>query len=80
MTEALRRIIVQNPTTGCLVITDVQVSGESIYPAMRAELLESGRLEDPDDCLTLMPGESFQIADLGPQTSVVTVLWEEHPL
>lgn len=71
-----RHLVVQNPTLACLVITDVQVGGTSIYPALRAELVASGKLEDGDDCVTLLPGESFHVQHALEQSDV-TIMWEE---
>ena len=44
-----------------MTVTDVKVAGVSVFADIRHELLKMGRLEDADDELTLLPGESLMV-------------------
>ena len=50
-----------NSRPGLMLITDVRVGGVSVFATIRADLLRSGQLEDPDDVFTLLPGESLSV-------------------
>ena len=50
-----------NARSGPIIITDVKIAWVSVYALVRAELLKSGRLEDADDDLTLLPGDSLLV-------------------
>ncbi len=60
-----------------ILVTDITMAGVSLYAAMRAGLIHTGRLEDAEDELTLLPGETLQIAIDPTATQVVEMHWME---
>lgn len=51
-----------NSTSGLIIITDVKIAGKSIIGELREQSLRSGKLEDDEDDITLLPNEAMTFA------------------
>lgn len=55
-------VVLVNSLPRLMTVTDVKIAGVSVIDVLRRQLLTDGRLEDPDDAITLLPGESLAVA------------------
>lgn len=51
-----------NPTDRVWRVSDLTLRGVSVLAKVRAEWLVSGRLEDADDAITILPGERLDLS------------------
>ena len=63
-------MIIVNTLPVCIVLIDVTLAGRSLLPEIHRALLQSGKLEDKDDGLTLLPGDVLEL-------NADTVFWIE---
>ena len=57
----MARVVLVNSLPRLMTVTDVRIAGVSVIDVLRAQLLEIGQLEDPDDAITLLPGEALHV-------------------
>ncbi len=68
----------RNALTVPIRVLDVTLNGVSVLAAARQEWLRTGRLEDAEDDLTVLPGESLAVGEPDPQAvEHWTWLWLE---
>ena len=73
-------ICLKNPLSRLMVVTEIKVAGVSVLADVRSALLTTGRLEDPEDDLTLLPGEALTV-NVGPDETptLYELAWTEQP-
>ena len=58
---SVARLTLVNPTACRIEITAVRLKDQDVLTPIKASLRDSGKLEDAEDAITLLPGEQLTV-------------------